>query len=175
MKKLLLPFLPLLTALLITLLITPGCVGYRVGSQLPADIQTVFVNIPQNHTEEPLLENDIANAFLAQLQRDGSLTLISEDQADAIAYIEITGFRTEALAFNPANRSQATEYRLMIDANITLTRANGNILVQSGTLSGRGVFLLSGDLTASRRNALRPAADDLARRLVSAITEAWVD
>ena len=166
MKSLLI--LPLL------LLFAPGCAGYRVGSQLPRDIQTLFVHVPQNNTEEPLLENDVANAFLAQIQRDGSLRITTEDQADALAYIEITGFRTEALAFNPANRSQATEYRLFIDANITLTRANGTLLVQSGTLSGREIFLLAGDLTSSRRTALRPAADDLGRRLVAAVTEAWV-
>ncbi|MCC5846231.1 MAG: hypothetical protein JJU05_18440 [Verrucomicrobia bacterium] len=163
-----------LVLLPLLLLLASGCVGYRVGSQLPGDIQTIFVHVPQNNTEEALLENDVANAFLAQLQRDGSLRITTEDQADAIAFIEITGFRTEALAFNPANRSQATEYRLHIDADITLTRANGNILVQSGTLSGREVFILAGDLTSSRRTALRPAADDLARRLVAAITEAWV-
>ena len=156
------------------LLLAPGCAGYRVGSQLPRDIQTLFVHIPQNRTDEALLENDVANAFLAQIQRDGSLRIVPEEQADAIAFIEITGFRSEALAFNPANRSQATEYRLFIDANIILTRANGSILVQTGTLSGREIFTLTGDLTSSRRTAMRPAADDLARRLVAAITEAWV-
>lgn len=165
MKILLIPFL---------LFFAHGCAGYRVGSQLPRDIQTVFVHLPRNNTDEALIENDVASAFLAQLQRDGSLRITSEDQADAIAFIEITGFRTEALAFNPANRSQATEYRLLIDANITLTRSTGQILVQSGTLSGRDVFLLAGDLTSSRRTALRPASDDLARQLVAAITEAWV-
>jgi outer membrane lipopolysaccharide assembly protein LptE/RlpB len=163
----------LLLSLLLTAVAT-GCAGYRVGSQLPPDIQTVFVHIPNNRTEEPLLENDVANAFLAQLQRDGSLRITSEEEADSIAFIEITGLRTEALAFNPANRSQATEYRLIIEANIILTRANGTTIVQSGTVSGRDVFLLSGDLTSSRRTALRPAADDLARRLVAVITEAWV-
>lgn len=170
MKK----FLPLLP-LLATLLLIPACVGYRVGSQLPADIQSVFVHIPKNNTEEPLLQNEVANAFLAQIQRDGSLFLAPETQADTLAYIDITGFKTEPLAFSATNRSQATEYRLIIEANITLTRADGSILVQSGTVSGRDVFLLAGDLTSSKRTALRPAAEDLARRLVAQITEAWVD
>ena len=105
--------LPILLTLLLLSTLNSGCVGYRVGSQLPPDIQTVFVHIPVNSTDEALLENDVSRAFLAQLRRDGSLRLAPEDQADGIVFIEITGYSTEALSFSGADRARPTEYRLL--------------------------------------------------------------
>ncbi|MCC5846545.1 MAG: LptE family protein [Verrucomicrobia bacterium] len=153
-----------------------GCAGYRLGSQLPPGIRTVYVHIARNNTEEPLLETDVTNAVLAQLQRDGSLRVVGEDQADSQMYLEITDFRLEPLRFEAENRTRPDEYRLTIRANTTLVRgSDGVVMVRSGNVEGRSTFFLQGDLTASKRTALPDAARDLARHLVSAVTEAWPD
>lgn len=152
-----------------------SCAGYRLGSQLPADIRTVHVFIARNLTDEPLLENDVTRAVLSQLARDGSLRVVSEDEADALLFIEITGYQSQAIGFDARNRARPDEFRLLLQANTILTRrSSGATLVRSGTLEGRSTFSLVGDLTTSRRTALPSASEDLARRLVATITEAWI-
>ena len=42
--------------------ILPACVGYRLGSMLPADIKTVYVDPVINQTDEPLIEVETTRA-----------------------------------------------------------------------------------------------------------------
>jgi hypothetical protein len=163
-------------SLLPLLVFQSGCVGYQLGSMLPDDIQSVYVPMVQNQTQEPLLENDVTNSVLSAIQRDGSLAIEVEDQADAVLHIVITEFSLEPLSFAQTNRSRPNEYRLFLRARIELVRrSTGEVLVRNGNLSGRNNFILSGDLTSGKRQGLPGAADDLARFINSAITEAWVD
>lgn len=153
-----------------------GCAGYRLGSQLPQDIQTVHVFIANNTTDEPLLETEVTQAVLRQLQRDGSLRLAAEDLADAHMSLDVTGFRLEPLSFDRQNRALPDEYRLVIEAHTSLVRVrDGAVLVRSGTQRGISTFPFQEDLTVSRRTATPRAADDLAARLVASVTEAWID
>ncbi len=164
----------LMAATVTLLVLSSGCAGYRLGSQLPPGINTVYVHIARNNTEEPLLETEVTNAVLAQLQRDGSLRVVGEDQADSQMYLEITDFQLEPLRFEAENRTRPNEYRLRIRANTTLVRGSDEVvMVRSGNVEGRATFFLQGDLTASKRSALPEASRDLARNLVSAVTEAW--
>lgn len=170
MKTTPIPFLVALTFLMLL----PGCVGYRLGSQLPRDIQTVFVHLAANETDEPLLEAEVTQAVMNRIRRDGSLRVTTEQDADAHMFIEITGFEITPLAFDPQNRARPDEYRLELTANTVLTRRReGTVLVRTASVKGRSIFNLQGDLTASKRTAVPDAADDLARRLVAAVTEAW--
>jgi len=171
--KILLKQLLLLGALPVLL---SSCAGYRLGSQLPRDIRTVHVHIATNRTDEPLLETEVTQAVLNRLRRDGSLQVVAEDEADAHMFVEITGFEITPLAFDPQNRARPDEYRLILRANTVLTRRRqGNVIVRTDTREGRSTFPLQGDLTSSKRIGIPPAADDLARRLVAAVTEAWID
>lgn len=158
------------------LLLQGGCVGYQLGSMLPADIQSVYVPTAQNQTGEPLLENDVSSSVLSAIQRDGSLKIEVEDQADAILYVVITDFTLEPLAFDRSNRDRPNEYRLQLQARVEMVRrSTGEVLVRRDRLQGRTNFNLAGDLTSGKQQGLPEAADDLARRIVAEITEAWVD
>jgi outer membrane lipopolysaccharide assembly protein LptE/RlpB len=166
----------LLLPLLGSLLLQTGCQNYQLGSQLPPDIKSVYVPTVRNQTDEPLLENEVTQAILNELQRDGSLSIESEETADAILYVNITSYEIKALSFDNENRARPDEYRLILGASVEMVRSsNGQILSRNGSLRGREDFPLSGDLTTAKRNGLPGAADDLARFVVSAITEAWPD
>jgi len=153
-----------------------GCTGYRLGSMLPRDVQSAHVNIARNLTEEPNLETDVTTAVLAQLQRDGSLRVTNAASADAELYIDISAFRLEPLAFDADNRARPNEFRMILEGRVELIRRrDGATLVRSATLTGRSTFDFTGDLTSAKRTARPAAAEDLARHLVSAVTEAWTD
>jgi hypothetical protein len=162
--------------LILMLLLQGGCVGYQLGSMLPSDIQSVYVPIVQNQTREPLLENDVTSSVLSAIQRDGSLKIEVEEQADAILYVVITEYSLEPLSFDQSNRDRPNEYRLLLQARVEMVRrSTGEVLVRADNLQGRNNFPLSGDLTSGKRQGLPGAADDLARFITAAITEAWVE
>ncbi len=167
-------FIPL--ALVSSLLLLSGCSGYQLGSQLPKDINSVYVPTVRNQTDEPLLENEATKAILEQIQRDGSLKIVAEKDADAILDVTITSYKIEPLSFDSDNRSTPDEYRLLLGARIEMRRNDtGKVLVRNASLQGRNDFPLTGDLTSAKQNGLPGAADDLARYIVAAITEAWPD
>lgn len=157
-------------------LLLSGCTGYQLGSQLPADIQSVYVPTVSNQTNEPLLENEVTKAVLSQIQRDGSLRIANEEEADAVLYVTLTSYRIDALAFDRANRARPNEYRLILEARVEMVRrSNGKVLARNGLLQGRNDFPLTGDLTSAKQNGLPAAAEDLARFVVATITEAWTE
>jgi len=154
----------------------PGCAGYRLGSMLPANVKSVHVRIATNSTEEPDLETAVTQAVLARLQTDGSLKVVGEAEADSLLSIDIRDFILEPLRYEGDNRARPNEYRMILRANLELVRASdATILVRSGGTEGKATFDFTGDLTTAKRTALPSAAEDLARGIVSSVTEAWPD
>jgi hypothetical protein len=165
-----------LTFFALILLLLNGCSGYRLGSMLPSNIQSVYVRIAKNSTPEPDLETEVTQAVLAQLQVDGSLKVVGEAEADSLLTIDIREFLLEPLRYDGDNRVRPNEYRMVLRASVELIRASdATPLVRSAGAEGKATFELSGDLTNSKRNALPAASEDLARSIVAAVTEAWPD
>jgi len=161
---------------LLLLVFLNGCSSYKLGSMLPPHIQTVFMPTVINSTSEPLLQNEVTTAIFSELQRDGSLSIESEDRADAILTVRVTRYHLTPLSYSDSNRSRPDEYRLELGAEVELVeRETGNTLVRSGQVTGQDEFVLAGDLNQARRIGLPGAADDLAEKIVSTVTEAWVE
>lgn len=156
------------------LLLTAGCANYRLGSMLPADIKTVYVPTCKNQTAEPLIEQDVTRAILSQIQMDGSLRIASEDVADTILDITLTQFWLDPVAYESQSSSTANQYRMSIKASFVLRRrSDGSVVVDSPSITGWYDFEFVGDMTSSKNVALRPAAEDLGRRIVSQIVQYW--
>ncbi|HMP74047.1 MAG TPA: LPS assembly lipoprotein LptE [Kiritimatiellia bacterium] len=165
--------LPLAAALAL-LLLGAGCAGYRVGSMLPGDIKTVHVPTFINQTSEPLIEVDATQATLRRIQQDGSLTVATESEADAILTVVLTEYRLEPVVFRKDRRSAAQEYRLNLVANMVLRRTSDqSVVVESPRVIGDHVFEVFGDLSSSKLRANPNASEDLARRIVERLVEYW--
>ena len=164
-----------LWGLAIAVLFQMGCVGYRLGSMLPSDIRTVYVYPVMNQTDEPLIETEVTRAVIQEIQKDGSLRVVREpSEADAHLRSILTGYALSPLAYSDARRTTTEEYRLLLTASVVLTRRGSNaIVVEVPQVSGESTFLLTGDLTSSKRTGLPDAAADLGRRMVSSLVEAW--
>lgn len=154
-----------------------GCLhGYRLGSTLPPDVQSVYVPVALNESSEPLLETAVTQATLEQIQRDGSLSIETEANADSVLYITITDFELRPLAYEDSDNLRPDEYRLILKARVELIQQKtGRVLARTGRLEGRSEFELISDLVSDQRNATPDAAEDLGRRIVAAVTEAWPD
>lgn len=155
--------------------VLPGCVTYHLGSMLPPDIRTVYVPTCRNQTSEPFLEQDVTSALMAAIQMDGSLKLVSdEEHADAVLYVNIYDFLMEPVGYESGSGNTVEEYRMTLVTSIVLQRtSNGAVVVESPMVKGWEDFDFTGDLTSSKAVALRPAADDLGRRIVNEIVMYW--
>jgi hypothetical protein len=142
---------------------------------LPPDIRTVYVEPFVNQTDEPLIEVEATRAAISEIQRDGSLRIIrNANEADALLRVTLVGYSLSPIAYE-ADRTTATEeYKLVLTASVLLTRrASGAVVAQTPRVSGEDTFILSGDLTSSKATALPKAAEDLGRRIVASLVEAW--
>jgi hypothetical protein len=167
-------FAALALAAACALLAAAGCVQYRLGSMLPSDVRTVYMPTCVNETSEPLLELDATRSILSQLQMDGSLRIASEDTADTVLDVKLTNFELEPVGYVSGQSSTVDQYRMRITASFVLRRQSDySVVAESPSVTGWYDFDFTGDLTSSKAVALRPAADDLGRRIVSAIVQYW--
>ena len=164
----------LLVALASAGLLLNGCAGYRLGSMLPDDIATVFIPTFINSTTEPQLEVETTRALIAAVQRDGSLRVVNQEQADTVLTVTLKGYNLSPVSYRTDQRRSAREYRITLHASFLMTRRDsGAVVAESPRVIGEGVFPISGDLTTSKIRGLPVAADDLARRIVQQMVEVW--
>ncbi len=153
-----------------------GCasMGYNLGSMLPPEIKTVHVPLFVNDTDEPLIESEVTRAALQAFQLDGSLKVVSEDQADSLLKVVLTDYQIVPISYRRDRRTATDEYRIYITAKVQLSRTDtGEILAQSAYVRGESTFAFTGDLTTSKRQGLPAAAEDLAHDIVEKVVEYW--
>ncbi len=162
-----------LAAALAALLLN-SCAGYKLGSMLPPDIQTVYVPTFINKTKEPLIEIDTTQKAIQEIQRDGSLKVASKESADAILQVTLTDYSLTPVRYDTQHTTQTKEYRLWLTANLVLKRAKDDkVIVDRPMVRGQAVFEVLGDLTSSKLIALPLAAQDLARNVIATCVEEW--
>lgn len=160
-------------ALCTLILVITGCTGYRLGSTLPPGIKTLHVPTFKNATGEPQIETRTTSAAIIEFQKDGTLEITGPDKADAILTVTISKYTLQPLRFD-SNRSKATrEYRLILRADVVLTRRGEEKPMIDTYVQGDTTFFPAGDLSSAKRDALPEAARDLAHDIVELIVEYW--
>lgn len=154
-------------------LLISGCAGYRLGSMLPPDIKTVYVPTFINKTSEPQLEVQTTQSLIEELQRDGSLRVVNQEQADVTLTVTLRNYRIQPVSYSSTARTTAREYRILMQAAIVMTRRNGSVVVDNPNVTGDYVFPFSGDMSSSKLVGLPDAAADLAHNIVEKIVEYW--
>lgn len=169
-------FLPL------TALVWSGCAGYQVGPIKPtqmAKVETIAVPTFKNDTLVPRVEVLLANALIKQFQQDGTYRIVRENDADAIVQGHL-----ERVVRHPARSVRGNvlltrEYLLILRCRYEVTdRRTGTILYRQNA-SGQTNFFVSGssvlaaDVTQDERQAFPVAAEQLAKDIVSHVSEGW--
>lgn len=165
---------PIFVLCLIACTFMSGCLGYRIGSALPPDIQTVFVPAFANRSGEPELEAETTSAVIRELQRDGTLKVTGPDDADVRLEVTLIGYRLQPLRYSEERPTETTEFRLTLEANVILWKQEtGTIVTSNGFVQGESTFEVTGDMSADKLDALPAAAADLAHDIVETVVEAW--
>lgn len=159
-----------------------GCAGYQLGPIKPTPmrgIETVAVPTFKNDTLETRVEVMLANAVIKQIQQDGTYKIADENTADAILVGTLEEIERRPARSVRGNVLLSREYNLVMRVRYRLyNRATGEEL-ESRAVNGNtsffvtGTNVLSADVLQDERQALPLAAEDLAVRLVSQISEGW--
>lgn len=162
-----------LAALACIIVLSAGCVGYRLGSTLPSDIKSVHVPPFVNKTMEPQLESETTQAAIREFQKDGTLMIETAENAGSILEVNLIKYELESLRYDKTDVKKTDEYRLKIHAELVFRRPKAQKVLAKQTVVGETTFLAGTDLPASKKAALPKAAQDLGRRIVQAVVEVW--
>lgn len=161
--------------LLLLGLLLDGCAGYTLGPATPAylkHIHTIAIPTFGNTTLVPRIEVLVTNTVIKQFQQDGTFRIVSADAADATLKAEITGVGRAPVRSVRGNVLSTTEFNLVLSVKYTLIGRDGNVLAP-GSVAGATSFFVGTDVNTDERQALPLAAEELARHLVSQLSEGW--
>ena len=162
-------------ALLLLPFLFKGCGGYQLGPATPGYLRNVHaIAVPTftNNTLEPRLEVLVTNTAIKQFQQDGTFRIVNADAADATLKAEIIGVGRSPARSVRGNVLSTTEFNLSLTVKYTLMGSDGKQLT-AGAVSGTTSFFVGSDVNTDQRQALPLAAEELARHLVSQLSEGW--
>ena len=168
MKK---AFAPLLLAFLLE-----GCAGYQLGPATPTylrQVHTIAVPTFGNTTLVPRIEVLVTGTVIKQFQQDGTFRIVSADAADATLKAEIVGVSRSPARSVRGNVLSTTEFNLNMTVRYTLVGRDGKALGAAGAVAGGTSFFVGTDVSTDERQAMPLAAEELARHLVSQLSEGW--
>ena len=161
--------------LLLLALLLDGCAGYTLGPATPGYLKYIHaIAVPTfgNHTLVPRIEVLVTNTVIKQFQQDGTFRIVNADAADATLKAEITGVGRAPARSVRGNVLSTTEFNLVLSVKYTLIGRDGKVLAP-GAVSGSTSFFVGTDVNTDERQALPLAAEELARHLVSQLSEGW--
>lgn len=150
---------------------TAGC-QYKLGSGSPRVLDSIAVKPVLNDTHvpqfEPLLDGQIREKLL-----EGGMRIVPESAADAILQVRVTGYERDLSSVRSDDSGLALSYGLRMKAEVTLTLANGDLLLDRVPVEiHREAFVESGAQVAEYQT-LPVIARDLAERIRRRVMDTW--
>ncbi|HEY3663108.1 MAG TPA: LptE family protein [Chthoniobacterales bacterium] len=154
-----------------------GCAGYHLGPIQPYALRNVHsIAVPtfENKTLLPRIAVLVTDTVIKQFQQDGTYRIASDETADAILKAEIVRINRSPARSVRGNVLATNEFNLTLRVRYTLVeRGTGKPLAQPTEADGSTSFFVGPDITSDERQALPLAAEELAIRLVSQLSEGW--
>jgi outer membrane lipopolysaccharide assembly protein LptE/RlpB len=167
-----------------------GCLGYHIGPAKPQYLREVHaIAIPtfENKTLMPRVEALVTGTVIKQFQQDGTYRIASGEKADATLKGEIVRISRSPARSVQGNVLATSEFNLAMHVKYKLVGPDGKTLGPPGEVVGTTSFFVStntttsaaadhqilGDVTTDERQALPLAAEELANRLVTQLSEGW--
>ena len=163
-------------ALLLLAWVLDGCAGYHLGPATPSylrDVHSIAVPTFANGTLVPRIEVLVTGTVIKQFQQDGTFKIANADTADATLKAEIVNVGRAPARSVRGNVLSTTEFQLTMTVKYTLFGRDGKVLGSPGAVSGSTSFFVGSDVNTDERQAMPLAAEELARHLVSQLSEGW--
>lgn len=159
------------------LLFLCGC-GYRIGSLMHPQIESIAIAPVVNETVAYNLAPQVRGLLCETFQQDGSLQLKRESDADCILYSRITGIVFKESKWSSYNANDEdniipVEWTVSINIEYTVVIPGELKPLCRGKASGSAKFMTGADMEAGRTSGIRQAAFDASKNIVHRVTEAW--
>lgn len=157
-------------------LLLSGCAGYHLGPATPAylrEIHSIAVPTFRNITLTPRIEVLVTGTVIKQFQQDGTFRIANEDSADATLKGEIVAVGRSPARSVRGNVLATTEFNLVVRVRYTLVGRDGKTIAGPSEAAGSTSFFVGEDVSTDERQALPLAAEELAGRLVTQLSEGW--
>ncbi|MFV1995016.1 MAG: LPS assembly lipoprotein LptE [Verrucomicrobiales bacterium] len=163
-------------ALLLPILMVTGCAGYRIGSAKPAaleDIHSIAIPLFKNKTLEPRVTAMITNSIIRRFHEEGTYQITTREKADAVlegTFVRMTRSQRRA---GRNDQLQTLELEVGLVADYILTDSRTHVVLSEGQVEGRTDIFLDPNFQLSERQAVPIAAQDLATKIVSKLSDGW--
>ncbi len=153
-----------------------GC-GYQLGSVMHPQIKTIGVAPVVNETIAYNVAPQVRALLCERFQTDGSLKLVDEKSADCIIYARVLDTQYTQISWSnqvEEDRLLPNQWQVTINIEyVVMIPGQAKPLISTRKASGSTRFMSGPDLEVSRSYALRQAAFEAAKTIVSSVTEAW--
>ncbi len=153
-----------------------GC-AYRLGSIAGEElrgVRTVYVPVVKNETYEPNISVMVTDAIIQQFHRDGTLRVVREAGADSTLDVKLVEFDRRPQRSGRRDTRVTSEYRVELKAEATFKRrGEAEPIFKGRRFTGETEFFIGQDLQEAERQSMGLLAEDLARQIVSEVTEGW--
>lgn len=164
----------------IVLIILVGCCllplacGYNFagGGALPAGVQTVFVELFENRSNEIGIENTFTNDMVNEILLNRKQALATRDQAESILKCTIVSLTSNTISQTSTGR--ATERRLVAVVDAQLVDRQGGVIWSAGKIRSYEPYDVGADEAETEQNrsvALRELSERLAENVYNRLTE----
>ena len=166
----------------LSLMLWSGCAGYTVGPIKPTPMRSVQrIHVPNiiNDTLHPRVEVLLTNLLIKQIQQDGTYEITDENRADAILKVKLNEVERRPARSVRGNVLQTREYLLNLRCRYEVIKTSTGVVLDSRSVVGSTSFFVGGenlnsaDSVQDERQAIPLAAEDLAVRITSLISEGW--
>lgn len=154
-----------------------GCEGYQSGSLMNPNYKTIAIAPVKNNTMEPLASTYLRKKVAEQFFVDGSLKVVSPQEADCIVYITIDEVETTGEGYDTTDKYdnyRPGEWSMRMKARFTvMVPGHARPLIPSRTLTSTSRYSVNVDQQTARRSGLELLCYYMGRKVVEYTTEAW--
>ncbi len=153
-----------------------GCAGYHIGPVQPYYLRAIHsIAVPtfKNNTLIPRISVLVSDTVIKQFQQDGTYRIANRDDADAVLMGEIDRITRSPARSLRGNVLSTVEFNLTLQMRYKLIERSTGKELASSIVYGSTSFFVGNDVTTDERQAIPLAAEELAVRLVSQLSEGW--
>jgi len=160
---------------LVSTVILPSCAGYKLGGSKPQalkDIDSIYVAIANNKTQEIKLAPQFTNRLITFINNDGTYQVSTPSQSQATLNVVIEKIDYDEFRSSRFDTLLAEELTATIHTSWQLTNDQNKVLLQ-GKSSGKTRFFVEDNQRLARENSLYDAIDNLSRTITSRISNGF--
>lgn len=150
--------------------LSSGCYSFR--GQVAGDIKSIAIPTLSNESTEFGLAETVTDELIRAFQRDGTLKVLSEGQADATLVGSLVDVRDEPYTARSEGGITVDEYRFSMTCRMELIDRETGELRWTQSFPVFMIYEYGGDLS-NREEAVTAATEKLVTDLINKIVGSW--